>query len=110
MGAGVGAAGSLAGTAGVSLINNKGDLGKVLSDSFSSDSLKQMAIASLTGGLTAEYFNSLSGADTHTKIVGGKTVADLSSWGSAWYNDCASETSKSSARLIWQTFRIGISS
>ncbi|MCJ1884706.1 filamentous hemagglutinin N-terminal domain-containing protein [Pseudomonas sp. LA21] len=81
MGAGVGAAGSLAGTAGVSLINNKGDLGKVLSDSFSSDNLKQMAIASLTGGLTAEYFNSLSGADTHTKIVGGKTVADLSSWG-----------------------------
>ncbi|WP_371231666.1 filamentous hemagglutinin N-terminal domain-containing protein [Pseudomonas sp. QE6] len=81
MGAGVGAAGSLSGTAAVSLINNKGDLSKVLSDSFSSDSLKQMAIASLTGGLTAKYFNSLSGADTHTKIVGGKTVADLSSWG-----------------------------
>ncbi len=50
MGAGVGAAGSLSGTAAVSLINNKGDLGKVLKDSFSSDSLKQIAIASLTGG------------------------------------------------------------
>lgn len=49
MGAGVGAAGSLSGTAAVSLINNKGDLGKVLKDSFSSDSLKQIAIASLTG-------------------------------------------------------------
>ncbi|HBP6373637.1 TPA: hypothetical protein L6A07_00005, partial [Pseudomonas aeruginosa] len=81
MGAGVGAAGSLSGTAAVSLINNKGDLGKVLKDSFSSDSLKQIAIASLTGGLTAEYFNSWSGAEAHTKIVGGKTVADFSSWG-----------------------------
>ncbi|MCO2712929.1 filamentous hemagglutinin N-terminal domain-containing protein, partial [Pseudomonas aeruginosa] len=59
MGAGVGAAGSLSGTAAVSLINNKGDLGKVLKDSFSSDSLKQIAIASLTGGLTAEYFDGI---------------------------------------------------
>ena len=80
MGAGVGAAGSLAGTAGVSLINNKGDLGKVLSDSLSSDSLKQMAIASLTGGLTAEYFNGWSGTETNTRVVGGRTIANLNTW------------------------------
>ncbi|MED5089090.1 DUF637 domain-containing protein, partial [Pseudomonas aeruginosa] len=77
MGAGVGAAGSLSGTAAVSLINNKGDLGKVLKDSFSSDSLKQIAIASLTGGLTAEYFDGI--LQTKTDPLTGKVTVDLSS-------------------------------
>ena len=65
-GAGVGAAGSLSSTAAVSLINNKGDLGKVLQDSFSSDSLKQMAIASIVGGLTAGYFDKWTGTENTT--------------------------------------------
>ncbi|RFQ16001.1 hemagglutinin, partial [Pseudomonas sp. ATCC 13867] len=76
MGAGVGAAGSLAGTAGVSLINNKGDLGKVLSDSFSSDNLKQMAIASLVGGLTSAYFDDM--LNTKTDPITKKVTVDLS--------------------------------
>ncbi|WP_440467010.1 filamentous hemagglutinin N-terminal domain-containing protein [Pseudomonas sp. YH-1] len=79
-GIGVGAAGSLAGTAGVSFINNKGNLGQTLSDTFGSDSLKQAAIAGAVGGATAGWFNDWSGADTNIKIVNGKTVADLSSW------------------------------
>ncbi|MCP1621437.1 two-partner secretion domain-containing protein [Pseudomonas nitroreducens] len=79
-GIGVGAAGSLAGTAGVSFINNKGNLGQTLSDTFGNDSLKQAAIAGAVGGATAGWFNDWSGADTHIKIVNGKTVADLSSW------------------------------
>ncbi|WP_332770756.1 two-partner secretion domain-containing protein [Pseudomonas sp. ESBL1] len=74
-GAGVGAAGSLSSTAAVSLINNKGDLGKVLQDSFSSDSLKQIAIASIVGGLSAGYFDKLTG--TETQSVTGKVVAPL---------------------------------
>ena len=81
MGAGVGAAGSLSSTAAVSLINNKGDLGKVLQDSFSSDSLKQMAIASIVGGLTGT-FDRLTGTETQLptdKIVTPwNTVGDIS--------------------------------
>ncbi|WP_447755349.1 two-partner secretion domain-containing protein [Pseudomonas nicosulfuronedens] len=79
-GIGVGAAGSLAGTAGVSFINNKGNLGQTLSDTFGSDSLKQAAIAGAVGGATAGWFNDWSGSNTNVKVVNGKTVADLSTW------------------------------
>ncbi|WNP96766.1 DUF637 domain-containing protein, partial [Pseudomonas aeruginosa] len=50
---------------------------KVLKDSFSSDSLKQIAIASLTGGLTAEYFDGI--LQTKTDPLTGKVTVDLSS-------------------------------
>ncbi|KAF1003832.1 MAG: 16S rRNA endonuclease CdiA [Pseudomonas sp.] len=80
MGVGVGAAGSLAGTAGVSIINNKGNLGATLSDTFSSDSLKQAMVSAAVGGLTAGYFDKLSGSKTNFKIVNGAVVADLGSW------------------------------
>ncbi|EEZ3329147.1 DUF637 domain-containing protein, partial [Escherichia coli] len=76
MGAGVGVAGSLSSTAAVSLINNKGDLGKVLNDSFSSDSLKQMAVAGVVGGLTTGYFDDWTG--TKTQVPTDKIITPLS--------------------------------
>ncbi|RCV85956.1 DUF637 domain-containing protein, partial [Billgrantia montanilacus] len=45
-------AGSLAGTGAVSLVNNRGDLGTALGDTFSSDSLRAAATAALTAGAT----------------------------------------------------------
>ncbi|MFK3774467.1 DUF637 domain-containing protein [Pseudomonas sp. NPDC089406] len=78
-GAGIGIAGSWSSTAAVSLINNKGDLGKVLQDSFSSDSLKQLAIAAVVGGLTAGYFDKWTG--TETQLPTDKILTQLNTVG-----------------------------
>ncbi|MNJ22668.1 hypothetical protein D3C77_170420 [compost metagenome] len=75
-GAGVGASGSLASTAAVNLINNKGNLGQTLSDTLSSDNLKQVAIAAVVGGLTAGYLDQL--LQTKTNPLTGKVTVDLS--------------------------------
>ncbi|WP_189471676.1 DUF637 domain-containing protein, partial [Litchfieldella qijiaojingensis] len=50
--AGGAAVGSLAGTAAVSAINNRGDLGDVFDDTFSSDSLRSAATAAVSAGVT----------------------------------------------------------
>lgn len=78
-GAGVGAAGSLSSKVSVSLINNQGDLGKVLKDTFSSDSLKQLAITAIVGGLTAGYFDAWTG--TETQLPTDKILSPLNSVG-----------------------------
>ncbi|WP_447754793.1 two-partner secretion domain-containing protein [Pseudomonas nicosulfuronedens] len=77
MGAGVGAAGSLASSTAVNLINNKGNLGQTFSDTLTNDNLKQIAIASLVGGLTTAYFDQV--LQTKTDPVTGKVTVDLSS-------------------------------
>ncbi|MBW6392701.1 DUF637 domain-containing protein [Billgrantia antri] len=59
------AAGSLAGTGAISLVNNRGDLGAALSDTFSSDSLRNAATAALTAGVT-EGIDSVWGGFTNT--------------------------------------------
>jgi filamentous hemagglutinin len=57
---------SMASTGAVSVINNKGNLGLALKDTFSSDSLKNAAIGSLTAGAMSyadsNWFQSPSGA------------------------------------------------
>ena len=77
-GAGAVAAGA-ATNATVSVINNRGDLGAVFKDVTSSDALKGYAISGVTAGLTAAYFDDLTG--THTDINTGKiTGPNLSTW------------------------------
>ncbi|PRA34080.1 two-partner secretion domain-containing protein [Pseudomonas poae] len=71
----VGSAGSLGGTAGVSLVNNKGNLGQVFSDTFSSDSLKQALVAGVVSGASAGVFDQM--LDTKTTLSG-KVITDLS--------------------------------
>ncbi|VVP60948.1 hypothetical protein PS880_06229 [Pseudomonas fluorescens] len=65
-------------TASISLINNKGNLGDVIKDVTSSDALKGYAIAGITAGLTAGYFDDLTG--TTTDINTGKITTNLSKW------------------------------
>ncbi|WP_223473007.1 MULTISPECIES: filamentous hemagglutinin N-terminal domain-containing protein [unclassified Pseudomonas] len=64
---------SMASTGAVSLINNQGDLGGTLKDTFSSDSLKNAAIGGLTAGaisyVDSNWFQAPSGAAN-----GGSTV------------------------------------
>ncbi|MDI5984188.1 DUF637 domain-containing protein [Halomonas sp. M4R5S39] len=59
-------AGSLAGTAAVSLINNRGDLGDTFDDTFSSDSLRSAAIAALSAGATQGITDRAWGTTTNT--------------------------------------------
>ena len=71
--AGAGAIASTAATtATVSAINNRGNLGAVLKDVTSSDSLKSYAIAGVTAGLTASYFDGWTG--TKTDLATGKVI------------------------------------
>ncbi|WP_223547478.1 DUF6883 domain-containing protein [Pseudomonas sp. A-B-19] len=65
-------------TASISLINNKGNLGAVIQDVTSRDALKGYAIAGITAGLTAGYFDDLTG--TTTDINTGKITTNLSKW------------------------------
>ncbi|MCO7246025.1 DUF637 domain-containing protein [Halomonas sp. Mc5H-6] len=70
------AAGSLAGTGAVSLVNNRGNLGDTFSDTLSSDSLRSAAIAAVTAGVTQK----LMGDTTHP-TSGATTKLDLSKAG-----------------------------
>ncbi|PIH73965.1 hypothetical protein, partial [Pseudomonas syringae] len=75
-GAGAIAAGA-ATNATVSVINNRGNLGAVVKDVTSSDAIKGYVISGVTAGLTAAYFDGLTG--THTDIASGKIIGpDLS--------------------------------
>lgn len=49
-------------TAAVSVVNNRGNLGAVLKEVTSSDSLKGYAVSGITAGLTAGHFDALTGA------------------------------------------------
>ena len=55
---------SAAGTATVSTINNKGNLAAAAKETFSSNSLKNYAVAGITAGLTAGIFNDWTGTTT----------------------------------------------
>ncbi|WP_235205021.1 DUF637 domain-containing protein, partial [Pseudomonas syringae] len=70
-GAGAIAAGA-ATNATVSVINNRGNLGAVVKDVTSSDAIKGYVISGVTAGLTAAYFDGLTG--THTDIASGKII------------------------------------
>ncbi|MCM2131774.1 DUF637 domain-containing protein [Larsenimonas rhizosphaerae] len=73
------AAGSLAGTSAVSLINNLGNLGATLDDTLSSESLKGALIAAASAGIS-ENLDSVWGGETDPAT--GRTIPhDLSSWG-----------------------------
>ncbi|PWK46013.1 DUF637 domain-containing protein, partial [Pseudomonas sp. OV226] len=61
----------------VSFINNGGDLGAVFKDVTSRNALKGYVIAGVTAGLTAEYFNELTG--TTTNPTTGKINVNLGS-------------------------------
>lgn len=69
---------SAAGTATVSTINNKGNLGAVIQDVTSRDALKGYAIAGVTAGMTAGYFDDWTG--TSTDPLTGKITTNLSTW------------------------------
>jgi filamentous hemagglutinin len=71
------AATSLATTGVSSAINNKGNLGVALKETFSSDSLKNAAVAGVTAGLTEGVFDKV--LDTKTNAVTGKVTVNLSS-------------------------------
>ncbi|WP_285961287.1 DUF637 domain-containing protein [Pseudomonas tohonis] len=70
------AATSLATTGTISTINNKGNLGVALKETFSSDSLKNAAVAGVTAGLTESFFDGV--LKTKTNPVTGKVKVDLS--------------------------------
>ncbi|PAU76891.1 two-partner secretion domain-containing protein [Halomonas salipaludis] len=70
-------AGSLAGTGAVSLINNGGDLGAALGDTFSSDSLRGAATAALTAGATRGMTDRVWGTQTNS-TTGATTNLNLS--------------------------------
>src|SRR5690606_8418296 len=77
MGAAAGAAASgAASTAAISTINNRGDLGAVLSDVTSSESLKNYAVAGATAGLTVGVYDGWTGTQTaasNTGVASGNT-------------------------------------
>ncbi|WP_188637337.1 DUF637 domain-containing protein, partial [Halopseudomonas pertucinogena] len=54
----------------VSTINNRGDLGDVLSDVTASDAMKGYAVAGITAGLTAGVYDNWTGTQTGTSNTG----------------------------------------
>jgi filamentous hemagglutinin len=66
---------SAASTAAVSTINNKGNLGAALKETFSIDNLKNYIVAGGTAGLTAGFFNGWTSTSTGT----GTAVTDSTS-------------------------------
>ncbi|SEM58073.1 filamentous hemagglutinin [Pseudomonas sp. ok272] len=60
---------SAASTAAVSTINNKGNLGAAVKDTFSSDSLKNYIVAGGTAGLTSGLFNDWTKTSTGTSTA-----------------------------------------
>ncbi|MGX5728772.1 DUF637 domain-containing protein [Metapseudomonas otitidis] len=71
------AATSLATTGTISTVNNKGNLGAALKETFSGDSLKNAAVAGVTAGLTESFYDGV--LKTKTNPVTGKVTVDLSS-------------------------------
>ncbi|MCL6703960.1 DUF637 domain-containing protein [Pseudomonas sp. T1.Ur] len=64
----------------VSVVNNRGNLGAVFKDVTSSDAMKGYAIAGVTAGLTAAYFDGWTGTETNTAIDKVSTSSSLSTW------------------------------
>ncbi len=64
----------------VSVVNNRGNLGAVFKDVTSSDAMKGYAIAGVTAGLTAAYFDGWTGTETNTAIDNVSTTSSLSTW------------------------------
>ncbi|MHC8393464.1 two-partner secretion domain-containing protein [Pseudomonas sp. LB3P93] len=54
---------AMAGNAAVNVINNKGNLGATLADTFNSESMKNYIIAGVTAGLAAGVFNGWTGTE-----------------------------------------------
>lgn len=80
-GAMVGAVATGASTnAGVSVVNNRGNLGAVLKDVTASDAIKGYGISAITAGLTVGHFDRWT--DTHTQTDIGKIVTSgsLGTW------------------------------
>lgn len=77
--AGGAVAGSMAGTGAVSLVNNKGNLGDTLKDTFSKDNLKNYAVAGITAGITAGVIDTNLGGKSNAI---NKTTSgfDLNDW------------------------------
>ncbi|MBK0156537.1 DUF637 domain-containing protein, partial [Pseudomonas sp. S75] len=62
----------------VSTVNNRGNLGRVVKDTFSSDSLKGAAISGLVSGVTAGYIDSrFKGADAAFSKTAGFDLGTL---------------------------------
>ena len=76
-GAGAVAAGA-ATNAAVSTVNNRGNLGAVIKDVTSSDAMKGYVISGVTAGVTAGYFDDLTGTKTNTGTS--KINVPLSTW------------------------------
>ncbi|BBP61610.1 DUF637 domain-containing protein [Pseudomonas sp. St316] len=64
----------------VSVVNNRGNLGAVFKDVTSSDAMKGYAIAGVTAGLTAAYFDGWTGTETSTATEKVVTSSSLSTW------------------------------
>ena len=62
----------------VSAVNNRGNLGAVIKDVTSSDAVKGYVISGVTAGVTAGYFDDLTGTKTNTGT--GKVNVPLNSW------------------------------
>ncbi|QEM80897.2 hemagglutinin repeat-containing protein [Halomonas binhaiensis] len=67
--AGGAVAGAVASNAAVSTINNEGNLGNALDDTFSSDAVRGYAVAGITAGLTAGFYDGLTGTETGTSTA-----------------------------------------
>lgn len=76
-GAGAVAAGA-ATNAAVSTVNNRGNLGAVIKDVTSSDAMKGYVISGVTAGVTAGYFDDLTGTKTNTGTS--KVNVPLNTW------------------------------
>ena len=62
----------------VSAVNNRGNLGAVIKDVTSSDAMKGYVISGVTAGVTAGYFDDLTGTKTNTGT--GKVNVPLNTW------------------------------
>ena len=62
----------------VSAVNNRGNLGAVIKDVTSSDAVKGYVISGVTAGVTAGYFDDLTGTKTNTGT--GKVNVPLNTW------------------------------
>lgn len=87
---------SAASTATISTINNKGDVGAALKETFNSDNLKNYVVAGTTAGLTAGLYNEWTGTQT-----GGSTALTDSTSG-ALANGGKVAVSNPSGLSSWQ--------
>ncbi|MCP1616175.1 filamentous hemagglutinin [Pseudomonas sp. SLBN-26] len=77
------AATSLATTGTISTINNKGNLGAALKETFSKDSLKSAAVAGVTAGLTSSYLDDAFGVkpENVNHVTKGFDIGTLNGFG-----------------------------